>query len=165
MITGSVIKGQKAPRAMKQAVAVVDSAVERAVLRLAIKMTGMVKTKLSGEVLKVRTGRLRRSIHYEMNKATNRVEATVGTNVIYGKVHELGLTIPAHVVEPRRTKALRFQVGGKIVFAKRVNIPAVKMPQRSFLEASLRQMTPEIRATLAQEVGFSVRDVFTKGAT
>lgn len=164
MITGSVIKGQNAPQAMRQAANMVDSAVERAVLRLAIKMTALVKTKLSGEVLKVRTGRLRRSIHYQMATSTNKVEATVGTNVEYGRTHELGLTIPAHIIEAKRAKALRFQVGGKIVFAKRVNIPAKKMPRRSFLEASLQQMAPEIRATILNEVGRELRGVIMENA-
>lgn len=148
---------------MRKAVGMVDSAVERAVLKLAIKMTGLVKTKLSGEVLRVRTGRLRRSIHYELTKGANSVEATIGTNVVYGKTHELGLTIPAHIIEAKRAKALAFQMGGKMMFRKRVNIPAVKMPQRSFLESSLRQMAPEIRETLAKEVGDELRGMIMEG--
>lgn len=117
-------------------------------LRLAIKMTALVKTKLSGSVLKVRSGRLRRSINYKINKSARNITATVGTNVIYGKVHELGLTIPAHIVEAKKAKALKFVMGGKTMFRKRVNIPAVKMPQRSFLQTSLAQMQPTIRAEL-----------------
>lgn len=149
---------------MRDAVAIVDSALEATVLRLAIKMTGLVKQKLSGEVLKVRTGRLRRSIHYEMSKSNNRVEATVGTNVKYARTHELGLTIPAHIVEARRGKALKFTVGGKTLFRRRVMIPAVKMPKRSFLEASLQQMAPEIRDRIALDVAGEMNRVFQESA-
>jgi phage gpG-like protein len=152
LITAKVINGQNASQALRKSGAMVDSAVEAAVLGLAIKMTALVKTKLSGQVLQVRTGRLRRSINYKTKRVGNLFEATVGTNVAYGKTHELGLTIPAHIVEARHAKALRFQIGGKIVFAKRVNIPAVKMPQRSFLQASLDQMRPEIVTTLQKAV-------------
>lgn len=157
MITASIINGKAAPRAMREAVALVDSAVERAVLKLAIKMTGLVKSKLSGEVLRVRTGRLRRSIHYELDKGNNSVEATVGTNVEYARTHELGLTIPAHIVQAKRGQALRFQMGGKIMYRKRVMIPPVKMPRRSFLEASLRQMAPEIESSISKAVGDELR--------
>jgi len=163
MITGEVKNPTAVPNAMRQAAGQVNSALDRAVLSLAIKMTGLVKQKLSGDVLKVRTGRLRRSIHYELDKQSNRVTATVGTNVEYAKTHELGLTIPAHIIQPKRAKALRFEMGGRIVFAKRVNMPAKKMPQRSFLEASLRQMAPEIQATLLQEVGGQLRRVIMEG--
>lgn len=164
MITAKVVGGDAVAKALRASAYTVDSAVERAVLRLAIKMTGMAKTKLSGEVLKVRTGRLRRSINYKLEHGSNRVDAVVGTNVSYGKTHELGLTIPPHIVEARRAKALAFGVGGRMVFAKRVNIPAVKMPKRSFLESSLRQMAPEIRDTLLAEVGGDLRRVLTRGA-
>jgi phage gpG-like protein len=164
LIVARVTGGDTVPKALRDAALGVDSAVERAVLRLALKMTGLVKTKLSGEVLKVRTGRLRRSIHYTIAKGDNRTEATIGTNVSYGKTHELGLTLPPHIVEARRAKALAFGVGGRMVFAKRVHIPAVKMPQRSFLESSLRQMTPEIRDTLLAEVGGEMRRIITRGA-
>jgi phage gpG-like protein len=141
-----------------------DTALERAVFRLTLKMVGLVKTKLGGEVLKVRTGRLRRSINFKLNRQSGKIESTVGTNVVYGKTHELGLTIPAHIVEAKRAKALQFSMGGKIVYAKRVNIPAVKMPKRSFLQASLEQMTPEIMATLTQDVANEFRKAIIESA-
>jgi len=63
MITGEVKNPTAVPNAMRQAAGQVNSALDRAVLSLAIKMTGLVKQKLSGDVLKVRTGRLRRLMH------------------------------------------------------------------------------------------------------
>ncbi len=163
MITAEITNGKQLPSAMRNAAGALDSALERAVTRLAIKMTALVKQKLSGEVLNVRTNRLRGSIHYEIQKGDGNVTATVGTNVVYAKTHELGLTIPAHIVQARRGAALKFEMGGKVMFRKRVNIPAVKMPKRSFLEASLRQMAPEIESTLAAEVVGDMRKIIIQG--
>lgn len=163
MITAEITNGKQLPRAMRNAASALDSAVERTVVGLAVKLTALVKQKLSGQVLNVRSNRLRGSIHYELQKGDNSMTATVGTNVVYAKTHELGLTIPAHIVQARRAAALKFEMGGKVMFRKRVNIPAVKMPKRSFLEASLRQMAPEIQDKLAAEVVGTMQQIIIQG--
>jgi len=61
-----------------------------------------VKQKLSGEVLHVRTGTLRRSINKEVRNAGNGViEGIVGTNVEYAAIHEYGfkgvISVKAHM--------------------------------------------------------------------
>jgi phage gpG-like protein len=162
VITGKAINGAMTASTAKKAAGAVDTALERTVLKLALKMASLVKTKLTGESLKVRTGRLRRSIHFEMDKSSNSVVATVGTNVQYARVHELGGTfqIPAH---------LRMQT---VVFGRPMKQPRKVMvkghpatfPRRSFLEASLKQMESEIQATLAAEVGGELRRVISEGA-
>lgn len=50
-----------------------------------------VKTKLSNQVLNVRTGALRRSITTEIHEQD--MVGRVGTNLIYAPVHEFGATI------------------------------------------------------------------------
>lgn len=152
MINAQISLGKDMPKRLLDMPARIDSAVGRTVNSLAIRLVAMVKGKLSGQVLKVRTGRLRRSIHKEIENSGSKVVATVGTNVEYAKTHELGLTIPAHIVRARRAQALAFQWKGKLQFFKSVRIPAVKMPRRSFLEASLNQLEPTIRAELESEV-------------
>jgi phage gpG-like protein len=92
--------------------------------RLSIKLSAKVKNdKLSGQVLNVRTGRLRRSINYRLSEAGNGVYATVGTNVEYAKYHEYEHT-----------------VRGKIY------------PARSFLRSSLADLKAEITQELAASV-------------
>lgn len=157
MINAQIALGKDLPKRLLDMPARVDNAVMRSVNSLAIRLVAMVKGKLSGDVLKVRTGRLRRSIHKELERNGSRFEATVGTNVEYAKTHELGLTIPAHIVRARRGKALAFQWKGQQRFFKSVRIPAVKMPRRSFLEASLNQFEPTIRAELEEVVFRSVK--------
>ena len=86
-------------------------------------------SKRGGKTL-IDTARLMRSI--TMKAAAKSV--TWGTNVKYAAIHHLGGTIPARTILPRRAKALRW-IGpnGTVRFAKKVNIPATKIPAREFL--------------------------------
>lgn len=142
MITARIVKGAEIGKEFRALEPKIDSALHRTVRRLALKLTARVKRKLSGEVLNVRTGRLRRSVHPELEFSANRALAVVGTNVIYGRVHEYGATIT-----PKKAKALRFQIGGKWFTRQKVVIP-----ERSFLRSSLREMVPEIKTELARQI-------------
>jgi len=53
------------------------------------------RNKLSGQVLNVRTGNLRRSIHHRVKTAGNKAIGSVGTPLIYGSPHETGK--PAYI--------------------------------------------------------------------
>jgi len=78
----------------------------------------------------VDTGRLKSSITMD---ATN-TELKVGTNVKYAAIHQLGGTVPGHIILPKRAKALRwFDKSGTVRFAKKVTIPKITMPKRPFL--------------------------------
>lgn len=66
-----------------------------------------------------KTGNLRRSLTVQQAP----LKVTIGTNLVYARIHDQGGTIKAHTVTPTRAKALRFMSGGRVVFAKRVNIP------------------------------------------
>lgn len=63
-------------RAMKQTAAVVERHVKSA--------------KLSGQVLRVRSGRLRSSIIGRAEQRGTEIIGVVGSNVIYARIHELG---------------------------------------------------------------------------
>jgi hypothetical protein len=58
---------------------------------------------------------------------------------------------------PDKAKALAFAVGGKQVFAARVNLPAVTLPERSYLRSSLAEMTGEIVEGLSDAVVEAMR--------
>ncbi len=163
MIHAEVSRGKRLPFALRQAIPALTSALDREVLTLGLKLSARVKQKLSGEVLKVQTGRLRRSIHLEMERSSHSVTAVVGTNVFYGRLHELGHSVPGHVVQVQQAKALHFVQGGGEVFAKRVFVPAYNRRKRSFLQSSLQEMTPEILQRLSTTASAQVRQAFTKG--
>lgn len=76
------------------------------------------------------SGRLRQSIISEVDGRL----ARVGSNVIYARIHELGGTIVA-----KTARALRFQVDGEWVVARRVTIPA-----RPYLRPALAESRSEI---------------------
>jgi HK97 gp10 family phage protein len=113
--------------------------------RLVLALTRKIKEeKLSGQVLKNRTGTLRRSITPSVSGTDTVAVGTVGTNIEYARIHEFGGRTAAHEILPKRGKALAFNWKGKdVVFAK-VNHPGSQMPERSFMRTALNEMKPEI---------------------
>jgi phage gpG-like protein len=121
---------------------------------LAVALEAKVQQKLSGTVLNARSGALARSIIATVDESAADVAVRMGTSgdVKYAAIHEFGGTIPPHQIVPNKAKALAFAIGGKQVFAARVNLPAVTMPERSYLRASLAEMADEIREGLGDAV-------------
>lgn len=73
----------------------------------------------------VKTGRLMRSITAKAGKDS----VSIGTNVIYAAIHQLGGRTGPHVIEPKRKKALRTPYG----LFRRVRHPGSTIPARPFL--------------------------------
>ena len=71
---------------------------------------------------------------------------------MYAAIHEFGGTIPPHEIVPDKARALAFLVGGKQAFAARVQMPAVTMPERSYMRAALSEMADDIRETFGAAV-------------
>jgi len=78
-----------------------------------------LKTEMEARV-PVRTGRLRQSIQVRVSGKT----ITVGPDTPYAEYVEFG-TSP-HVISAGPGKTLAFQVGGRMIFVKRVNHPGTK---------------------------------------
>lgn len=85
----------------------------------------------------VNTGRLRASIRIESRRLlTLRSVYTIGSDVSYaGYVHDG--TRP-HTIRPKRAQALRFVIGGRVVFAKVVHHPGTRA--RPFLDRAVREI-------------------------
>lgn len=132
------------------------------VTALVLLLEGNIKRdKLSGQVLHVRTGNLRRSIHAVL-PVTQTDTGVFGKvvqsgDVKYGAIHEFGGRTPAHVIEAKRGKALAFMMGGKMAFAKRVNHPGSQMPERSFMRSALADM----RNTISDRLQAAVKQGIT----
>lgn len=121
-------------------------AIKKAMIKLAIRLQKHVKQyKLSGQVLKVRSGTLRRSIAYRTYIRGNTVTAKVGTNVPYGRVHEYGFRGQVNV------KAHLRKVNG---YSHWVNnhTRKVNLPERSFLRSSLKDLKMYIRMDMKAAV-------------
>jgi phage gpG-like protein len=126
----------------------------RAVTRLGLELQKKVQAeKLTGQVLKVRTGSLRSSINTEVSQTAEQVAASVGTNIRYAKVHEYGVAQPWVIAAKGR--ALRFETGGRVIFRRSVRHPP--LPERSFLRSALADMRPAIEAGLREAVAQAIR--------
>ncbi len=121
---------------------------------LAAELEAKIQQKLSGTALNARTGALARSIVTTIAESSTDISVSIAANgdVKYAAIHEFGGTIPPHQIVPDKAKALAFAVGGKEVFAARVNVPAVTMPERSYLRSSLAETADTIRDDLTTAV-------------
>jgi phage gpG-like protein len=135
----------------------VRAAVRRAVEASAAAVTARSKAKLSDDVLHVRTGRLRRSVHYAMIGSDDLPAAVIGTNVEYARIHEYGGTTRAHVIEAINARFLAFRGSdGDMVFRARVLHPGSKMPERSFLRSALGEEEAAIKDRIYRAVEGSI---------
>lgn len=135
------------------------AALSQKITVLRLQLEGTVKTKLSGQVLNVKTGNLRRSIFSTQEESPTSVVASVASSseIRYARIHEYGGKTAAHEILPVKANVLAFMIGGKQVFAKRVNHPGSRMPQRSFMRSSLKDMAPQIRAGMEEAVKGAVQ--------
>jgi phage gpG-like protein len=148
---------------IKSRTIVLRGRIREAVKRAAIMLTRYVKEeKLSGQVLKNRTGTLRRKINYEVNETPQAIEASVGVKLSYAAAHEYGfdgmVNVRAHV---RRVNSrnVRGQIDGKskttgqgIAFVS-AHERHMHLPERSFLRSSLRENSATIVEMLTEAAG------------
>ena len=130
----------------------------RIAARLALAMTGLgldlraqVSESMADSGLHSRSGRLNQSIEVEADETS--VAAGIDTAVVpYAAIQEYGGTTRAHVIETINAAALRFEIGGRTIFAKRVLHPGSVIPAHSFLAAALAELAPVARDTIADAV-------------
>lgn len=105
------------------------------------------------EKILTNTSRLKRSI----NSKADRKGFAVGTNVVYAATHQFGddsREIGPLTIRSKKGKSLKFNIGGRDIFVKKVFIPSLKVsiPARPFLGINEEDIN-EIRATLLELVG------------
>lgn len=130
----------------RKAPATARTQIEKVVRIWGLRVEARAKKKVSGEVLNVRTGRLRRSIHTVFTSNAREIKSRVSSSgdVKYAGIHEFGGQTAPHVIRARNAQALRFPIGGTFIFRTQVNHPGSRMPQRSFLRSSLNEYRPQI---------------------
>jgi phage gpG-like protein len=137
-----------APEKLKAAQRKLRPALRQGMIELMNDIWRRAQQKVSGPVLRVRSGHLRRSMGPPTVTLTETgAVGALGVRAVYGAIHEFGGTIPAHDIVPRFRKALRFparQLGGRsrdgFIFAKRVHMPAITMPARPYLRPSFEEV-------------------------
>lgn len=161
MIIFKINGDEDTQKMLRQSYPAVQEQVSRSITRLTLQLLTRVKEeKLSGQVLKNRTGRLRRSINSRFDTASGgKVAGYVGTNVEYAKIHELGfngnMTVKAHL------RQITQAFGKKLLSPKMVEVRShsrhVNLPERSFLRSALKEMEPDVREQLLSAVRLGVR--------
>lgn len=129
--------------------------VKRSLVGVCLKLVAKIKSeKLSGQVLNVKTGTLRRSISYQVVDNANELTAQVGSNVAYAAAHEYGFHGTVSVREHLREIKQAF--GKSLKEPKTVMVRAHSMrmniPERSFLRSAIEEMAPEIQQQIAAAV-------------
>ena len=118
---------------------------------LAAALTDLIKNKLSGAVLNMRSGALRDLIAASVTADAEGVRASVGSegDVKYAAIQEYGGKTSAHEILPVKGDVLAFVAGSGQHFARRVEHPGSLIPERSYLRSSLEDMKDEILTALA----------------
>jgi hypothetical protein len=132
---------------------------EQAMTRLGDDLEARVLDNLSGLVLQQRSGRLAAAQEAVVTSDGGAVSVGVGfdpADVPYGAIQEYGGTTRAHLIAAKRGGALAFTVGGRLVFAKRVQHPGSVIPERSYLRAALADMAGEGSDQIASSVSEAV---------
>jgi len=112
-------------------------------------------SKLSGQVLRNRSGRLRRSIHTtDVEDKGGTIEGAVGTNVEYAAAHEYGfsgsVTVKAHM------RMCKQAFGRALKNPRSISVGAhgrtVNLPEKSFLRSALKELAPQFITRLKEDV-------------
>lgn len=133
-VTTSVVGAEAVQARFAQLSVSVRDRVRKRIQALGIELQRKVKEeKLSGQVLNVRSGNLRRNISEETTVSGDAITSSVGTNVPYGRLWELGF---------RGTEQVRshLRLGRPVrAFSRAVNEGA-----RPFLSTALLEMRTHI---------------------
>jgi phage gpG-like protein len=129
-------------------------AVRNAVSRLTIGLQNkVVSEKLSGQVLKNRTGTLRRSIIERVEESATSITGIVGTNLVYAAAHEYGFQGTVNVREHTRRISQAFgRPIAPVEATVRAHSMRMNLPERSYLRSSLREYQPTIEDGLSSAV-------------
>jgi phage gpG-like protein len=126
------------------------------VTQLTFMLEAKIKQRLSGEVLNVITGNLRRSIFSTVEDNGNSIAGYCqqSGDVKYGAIHEFGFDGIENVKQHVRTitKAFGVDIKPKEVIVKAFT-RHMKMPERSFMRSSLNDMREQIVEELSQVIG------------
>lgn len=160
MIKGIVVGDRETIAKIKGLTKEVRAELTKTIWRIVIRLQRYVKEgKLSGQVLHVRTGTLRRSINADVKDSGWAIHGIVGTNVHYGRIHEFGFTGAVEIKEHLRM--VKQAWGKPLKNPHKVSVKAhsrtIKLPERSFLRSALKDMAPDVRKELESAIAKTSR--------
>jgi phage gpG-like protein len=135
--------------------------IAREMTRVTIDLQNYIRSdKLSGQVLKNRTGTLRRSINQRVDDSGAEIVGIVGANMDaakYAAAHEYGFagTVTVRAYQRRITEAF-----GRRIAPREVEVGShsmrMNLPERSYLRSALNEKENEILDRLRGTVGDAV---------
>lgn len=154
MITGKVVGADKLTVRFNEMAPRLRERLKLQITREAVALLRYVKEqKLSGQVLRNRTGTLRRKVNYVVRDGVSDVMATVGVKLSYAGIHEYGFDGTETVREHLRTITQAF---GRTIAPVQVTVREfsrhMHMPERSFLRSSLSENAAGIRERLTAAI-------------
>lgn len=141
-LTASLVGADRLVAGLTAKSASLPKAVQQSVQRGALDLVAHIKeNKLNGQVLKVRTGRLRGSINAKFENGSGVFKASVGTNLKYARIHEYGFQGAVAVKAHQRMMKVAW---GKPVKAPhkidvRAHVINMKMKARPFMQPALNE--------------------------
>nr|DAT12907.1 MAG TPA: hypothetical protein [Bacteriophage sp.] len=154
-ITAVVVGAENVQAHFDRAAAGIDRKIAGSIGRITVRLQArVVRDKLSGQVLHVRSNNLRGSIHQEVTQDGDTIIGRVGTNVEYAAYHEYGFTGAQSVKSHMRM--MRYAFGKPMKQPRKVLVQAhtrnVDYPAHSFLRTAMQDMRDEIMAELTDGV-------------
>ena len=158
MISACVIGDGQALERLRALPEAAKSRLLRAITQLGIELQSDVQQdKLSGQVLRSRTGSQRSSIGLRVDQSDGAFTASVFTDSRYADVQEYGF---AGTVSVRASLRRVKEAFGRPMSEKTVSVRAydrrMNLPERSFLRSALKDMTPAIRDGMAAALADAV---------
>lgn len=123
-----------------------------------------VEDNVSGDVVAVRSGRLKESIVASLTATAGGASVSVGSvGVPYAALLEHGGTTPPHDIVPVKAHALVFAGVGGVRFARIVHHPGSRVAARSYLSGALASLESEIVGQLKAAVFAALSDANVSG--
>ena len=158
MITAYLVGDEQLLERLRGLPDAINSELLRGITQLGIELQRAVQQdKLSGQVLRSRTGSLKSSIDLRVDQSGGAIAASVFTDSRYAGVQEYGF---AGTVSVRASLRRIREAFGRPIAEKTISVRAydrrMDLPERSFLRSALEDMMPAIRegveAALAETV-------------
>ena len=147
MISACLVANEQAQERLRALPEAINSRLLGAITRLGIELQADVQQdKLSGQLLRSRTGSLRSSVDLRIGQSGSTFTASVFTDSRYAGAQEYGFVGTVSVrVSLRRIR----EAFGRPISEKTISVRAydrrMDLPERSFLRSALEDMTPAIR--------------------
>jgi hypothetical protein len=147
VITAYLVGSEQVVERLRALPEAVSSRLLRAITQLGIELQRNVQQdKLSGQVLRSRTGSLKSSIDLRVDQSAGALTASVFSDSRYADAQEYGF---AGTVSVRASLRRIREAFGRPIAEKTISVRAydrrMDLPERSFLRSALEDMTPTIR--------------------